>query len=152
MSLVSLPKPIGAPLNNKNGEKFDTDAKKIKLCEQLVEHLEKGLDQRNFPPCDWDTVERYCDLYPDFFDRMRINEAIRKGREFHEANLRNIATGKNVKGNASAAIFLAKNKLGMRDRVDVREVPRSNLSEASDDELDELIARSNAEIAERNSK
>lgn len=131
---------------NRHAERYNTPELRADLKTKLVAHLLEGLDQKTFGPCDWDTVERYCREYPDEFPVIEINEALRIGKQWHEKNLRDIASGRNPDGNPAAAIFLAKNKLGMRDRIDVREVPQSNFNEASDEELDEIIKNSQAEI------
>lgn len=146
-------KNTNSPSSKKLGqpEKFPTDEARKAMFDQLIKHLAEGWDQRHFPACDWDTVERYCDLYPEIFDVKQINDAIRTGKQKWAEDGKAVATGEK-QGNGNVMKMFLSNKLGMRDRIDVREVPKSNLSEAGDEELDEIILQAQREIAERNAK
>lgn len=108
----------GAPKGNKNSLKFKEKEDRQRLFAQLIEHLENAWDQESFAPCDWDTVQKYCKDYPEDFPADKIAQAKRRGHQIIEGLLKGIAHGK-IKGNAVAAIFLAKNKIKYTDKLNV---------------------------------
>ena len=117
----------GPPEGNTNSMKYKTPEERRALFDAAVAHLEQGLDKQSFEPCAWATFERYCAEYPDEFDADRIAQAIRKGRQIIEKMLMSAAIGK-TKGNPATLIFLAKNKIGYRDRVQVMGDPDAPLA------------------------
>lgn len=108
----------GAPEGSKNHEKFKTVESKQQLFKDLIAHLEQGLDQESFIPCDWETVTRYTVQYPEIFEADAIARARRQGRQVIEKLVMSVAIGK-VKGNSATVNFLAINKIGYRHRVQV---------------------------------
>lgn len=117
----------GAPDGSKNALKFRTDAEKKELFAKAVAHLEQGLDKQSFEPCAWVTFEKYCADFPEIFDADRIAQAARKGRQVIEKLLMSNALGQ-TKGNPATVIFLAKNKIGYRDRVQLMGDPDAPLA------------------------
>jgi hypothetical protein len=106
----------GAPTGSKNAMKFCTPESRQELYEAAIAHLERGLDRSCFIPCDWQTLEKYMIDFPDTFDADKLAQASRKGRQVIENLIMSNAIGK-TKGNAATVIFIAKNKLGWRDKV-----------------------------------
>lgn len=107
----------GPPLGSKNHEKFKDDKSKQELFVALIEHLEAALDTASFEPCDWETVQRYCAEYPDIFNAERIGRARRRGRQVIEKMLMSSAMGKLKGAQPASIIFLAKNKINYRDKM-----------------------------------
>lgn len=125
--MAGKPGRSGAPLENTNSVKFKTAEQRAALFKAAVEHLEQGLDRESFEPCAWATFERYCADFPEEFDAERIAQARRKGRQLIEKMLMSNALGQ-TKGNPATLIFLAKNKIGYRDRVQVMGDPDAPLA------------------------
>lgn len=124
----------GAPIGSENAKKFKTPAERKIVFLALLKHLEHGLDQDSFEHCDWITVKTYIADYPEEFIPDDIARARRLGRQVIEKLLFNQALGK-TKGQAAAAIFLAKNKLRYVDRVQLSGDPDNPVSVTIVDDL-----------------
>ena len=102
--------------------KFPDDKSRQKLFEDLLEHLEYGLSQHCFVPCDWQTVEDYIVKFPNIFDTQRIEEAAQKGMaKLERIGIDNLHLSGSAKFNAVAWIFIMKNKYPgiWRDKTEV---------------------------------
>lgn len=119
---------VGAPKGSMNREKYKTDEEKIALFNAVCEHLRNGYDQERFPECDWETVERYCEKYPEIFDKDEISKARRTGHHLIEKMLMASASGASkMKGNPASLIFMVKNKIGYRDKLQLTGDPTEPL-------------------------
>lgn len=110
---------MAAPVGNKHKEKYKTPEARRKMCELACDHLRKGLTQDYFPECDWDTVEHYMRDYPLDVPPEKIAEAKKQGLATLEGLGQQGAKGEIPGFNATAWIFLMKNKAGWKDRQDV---------------------------------
>lgn len=117
----------GAQPGNQNALKFKTPEERQEVCRTLIEHLENAYDWESFGPCNKQTVWFYIENYPEDFPEYEIIAAHRAGKKKIEDLLMDLGTGENIKGNASAAIFLAKNKIGYTDK---RELELTNNKKA----------------------
>lgn len=125
-ALLDKPAGIGgANPGNKNSEKFDTPEKRINMFGRLLKHLSEGLGKNCFPDCDWDTVLRYVDKYPDECPRDEFETALRMGNLFWESMGRSGAFGRIDGFNAAAWIFNMKNKYSWKDRTEISDGGKS---------------------------
>ncbi len=107
---------MGAPKGNTYNKKYQTQKERKELCEQVCEHLRKGLSQECFSKCDWDTVERVIKDHPKDFPADRLRQARKKGREFWEKiGVRQSVTGK---GSAASWKFNMANRYGWAEKQD----------------------------------
>jgi len=112
------PKLAEALKGNQNRVLFKTPVERKAMFDELIRHLENGYGQDEFVPCDWDTVESYCKKYPDEFPAQKIQQAKRRGyRLFMSEGIKGM-TGKTKYFNATAWIFMMKNKFKWRNSVE----------------------------------
>lgn len=119
-----------------NKIKFKTQEERQEVFRDLIKHLENGWDWESFEHCDRITAMKYITDFPEDFPSDQVESAVRRGHKVMEGLLAGIATGK-IDGNAPTAIFLAKNKIGYRDRREV-EIKRTD-TVMIDDTPDNLL-------------
>lgn len=93
---------------------------KPEYCEMVIEHMKQGLSIRSFcavVDIHEDTAYEWIKVHPDF------SEAVKKGRQqqiaFFEKTGIAAAHGKIPNFNAAAYIWLSKNMIGWRDKVEL---------------------------------
>lgn len=102
---------------------------KPEYCEKLIEHMSNGFTFLSFAGTI-DCFERVLYLWmakhPEFKLARKIGES--KSRKKIESIILDIATGKIKNGNATAAIFLLKNRFPKewRDRQELKHLVKSN--------------------------
>ncbi|MCK4815338.1 hypothetical protein KA005_06175 [bacterium] len=107
---------MAAKKNNKYAEKFETPAKRKKLCKQWCEHLSEGFTRESFPYCDPDTFKRYIKKYPKDFDKHLIEEAKANQQLKWEKRLAKHADG--GKGSATSIRFGLEMVSGFKTKVE----------------------------------
>ena len=107
----------GAPIGNKNAEKFSTAAERQKAYRLYCMHLAAGYMGSSFyEPCVEDTVQSLMKKYPDEFDADLLRVARAKGRMYWE-DVGNKGTIGKIKGfNAHSWKYNMANRLGWKDR------------------------------------
>jgi hypothetical protein len=107
-----------APEGNNYNEKWKTAEERIVACEQYCSYLRQGRSKKFYPDADENTIKRYIETYPKEFRPEKIADAERKGLSALELSLMNASLGKIPNANATLLIWLSKNKLNWRDKVD----------------------------------
>ena len=116
------PKPkgkAGAPLGNKNAEKFTTPAERKEAFKAFCEHIAAGYSQDTFhKPCVFNTIMKMISDYPDEFDQEVLLMAKAEGKFFWESMGKLGAMGK-IKGfNQQSWWRNMQNKLGWKDKIE----------------------------------
>lgn len=107
----------GAPVGNKNAEKFSTPAERQNAYQLYCIHLAAGYMGTSFyDPCVEETVQNLMKRYPDEFNVEQLRIARAKGRMFWE-DVGNKGTIGKIKGfNAHSWKYNMANRLGWKDR------------------------------------
>lgn len=105
--------------DNKWAEKWKTAEERIVACEQYCAYLRQGRSKRYYPEADTKTILNYIEKYPEEFRAEKIADAERMGLAALEARIMAASVGKIPGANATLLIWLSKNKLGWRERVQV---------------------------------
>jgi hypothetical protein len=96
---------------------------------KIAEAIDKGLHVYQFARLlgvTVQTVHNWKDIHPEFFDAVKMIETSCQARIAD--TLDNLSEGRIEKGNASTAIFIAKNVLGWRDRQEVEQTVKGEQS------------------------
>jgi len=109
----------GARPGNKHATIYDTPEKRADLMDAICKHLENGLSHDCFPYCDWKTVKKYANDYPDDFPEDRLNEAVRRGQMVWETLGMRGAMGRVGNFSAASWIFNMKNRYGWKDKKEI---------------------------------
>lgn len=104
--------------DNKWAEKWKTPEERIIACEKYCEYLRRGRSKRYYPEADENTIKRYMEKYPEEFRPEKIKDAERAGLAYIENIGFKGMTGA-IKGfNATTWIWITKNKMNWRDKVE----------------------------------
>lgn len=125
--------------------KFETPEVRQELFKALCDHFRDGRPLRTFTGCSVHTVYSLLEKYPDEFDMDELERAEQAGRRWFEDQYRDAMLGENPDAAPSMMIFAAKNYLGWTDKVETATEVKV-VSELSDDELDNEIAKAMAEL------
>ena len=99
----------GAPIGNKNHEKYTTSAQRKDLLKKWVKHRTAGFSKFSFVECDEETVNRYAEKYPEDLPPEDIQSADRACLYFWE-KLGQRGTRGDIKGfNAVSHKFITTN-------------------------------------------
>ncbi|MEE9117859.1 MAG: hypothetical protein V3U02_04590 [Calditrichia bacterium] len=101
--------------------KFDTPAKRKKLCKDFCDYIAQGKHPFGFWQCGLDTMKRYIEDYPKDFPTDQVEEAVRRGFDVWESLGLQWARGEFKGANPNAFNFLMKNKYPKlyKDKVEV---------------------------------
>lgn len=114
---------------------------KPEFCEMLIKHMDKGFSITSFGAvveCSRDTLYEWAAKHKDFSDAMKAGKT--KSALHHEKVLQMMAHGKIKGGNVAAQIFMMKNQLGWKDRVEIQDereekfVPLPGMEDDDEDE------------------
>jgi hypothetical protein len=115
---------LNAGNNNEDikwAEKWKTPEERILACERYCEYVRRGRSKKYYPEADENTIRRYMEKYPEEFRAEKIRDAERAGFAYIESIGFKGMTG-GIKGfNATTWIWITKNKLNWRDKVQMVE-------------------------------
>lgn len=99
-----------APKGNDYNLKWKTPVERQEAFAAVCEHLAQGYSKECFPLADWDTIESYCEKFPEDFPTEKLKEAMRAHRLLWEGIGIDGARGKINNFSASSWIFNMKNR------------------------------------------
>lgn len=101
---------MSAPDGNNFNQKWKTPEERQEAFAAVCEHLEAGYSKKSFPLADWDTVESYCERFPEDFPPEKMHETMRRHLMTWEKIGIDGAKGKLDGFNAASWIFNMKNR------------------------------------------
>jgi hypothetical protein len=110
---------MAAPVGNNYKLKWKNPEERKAACQRYCDFLIEGKDKEYYPEASPATINSYIENYPEDFDTIKIDEAVRINLLDCAEILRKGSKGLIPDFSAAAAIFRAKNKLNMKDKSEV---------------------------------
>jgi len=126
---------MAAPKDNNYNLKWKTPEERKAVCKRFCEHIEQGYTVDCFEDCDFKTIKRYINDYPEDFPSDMISAAKRKSRIYWEGLGIRGTEGLIDKFNAKSWEFNMSNRYGWGSKTDVNRGDEIGVEELTDEQL-----------------